>query len=364
MPKLIRVLIVEDNPHDAELIVHELTQAGYQVQCDRVCTETAFLAAIDEPRDVILADYNMPQFSGKRAIELLNKLGRDIPLLIVTGSISEEVAVECIKNGAADYLIKDRLSRLPQAVAAAVEARRLRDESRHIDSLREVMVRELNHRVKNNLSVVLSIIGQTRRSAKTYDEFLTRFTSRVRALASVHELLAANNWRGATFSSILSQTLLPFVDASMHSLEYEGEDLVIPAGAVQMLGMVIHELATNAVQHGSLSQPEGKLRVSWRTLPSENNVSERSLELSWFERGAAIHSEVASDEGFGLSLIRHGIPHELRGSAHVSFTPGEFNYRAVIPLSPRDAPPDLVAAETRKFTRAGYTGLTAARPTE
>lgn len=134
----IRVLILEDRPTDAELMVHELHRAGFDVDWHCVDTEPDYLAHLRDDLDVILADYSMPQFDAQRALQLLQERGLDIPLLIVTGSISEEVAVECMKQGAADYLLKDRLTRLGPAVAHALQQKRLRDEKQRAEAaLRE-----------------------------------------------------------------------------------------------------------------------------------------------------------------------------------------------------------------------------------
>jgi GAF domain-containing protein len=118
----IRVLILEDRPEDAELAILELRRAGYEPGWQRVETETAYLAALDPPPELILADYNLPQFDGARALALLQARGLDVPFIMVSGTVSEEAAVACVKQGATDYLLKDRLARLGPAVRQALEA--------------------------------------------------------------------------------------------------------------------------------------------------------------------------------------------------------------------------------------------------
>src|SRR5262249_51789284 len=89
-------------------------------------TESDYLAELERSPDLILADYSLPRFNALRALELLRERGLDVPFIVVTGTIGEEQAVECIKRGAADYLLKDRVGRLGAAVRAAVEQRQLR----------------------------------------------------------------------------------------------------------------------------------------------------------------------------------------------------------------------------------------------
>jgi len=124
----LHLLILEDCEADAELMLHELRRAGFDPQWQRVDTEADFLAHLDSELDVILADYSLPQFDAQRALELLKIRGLDVPFIIVSGCIGEERAVECMKYGATDYLLKDRLTRLGQAVRKGLEEKLLRAE--------------------------------------------------------------------------------------------------------------------------------------------------------------------------------------------------------------------------------------------
>jgi PAS domain S-box-containing protein len=134
MPTPLHVLILEDNPDDAELILHELCRAEFEPDWVRAETEADYLAHLDPTPDVILADFSMPQFNALRALALLQERALDIPLIVVSGTIGEDVAVECMRVGAADYLLKDRLARLGQAVTRALEAKRLREEKRQAEA--------------------------------------------------------------------------------------------------------------------------------------------------------------------------------------------------------------------------------------
>ncbi|MBU6400537.1 MAG: PAS domain S-box protein [Verrucomicrobia bacterium] len=133
MPRPLRVLILEDNPADAELVLHELRRADYEPRWERVESEPDFLAHLDPPPEIILSDYQMPQFTAVRALELLRGRPVDVPFVIVSGTIGEDVAVEAMRAGATDYLLKDRLARLGLAVARALEGKKLREEKRRAD---------------------------------------------------------------------------------------------------------------------------------------------------------------------------------------------------------------------------------------
>jgi len=130
MKKPLQVLIAEDNPDDAEIVVAELRRAGFDPQWERVQTEEDFLEKLALGPDIVISDYAMPVFSAPQALELLKKSGLDIPFIIVSGTIGEDVAVEMMRMGASDYFLKDRLGRLGQAAIHALEECRLRAERR------------------------------------------------------------------------------------------------------------------------------------------------------------------------------------------------------------------------------------------
>src|SRR5262245_24581176 len=138
MPHELRALLLEDNQYDARLIEAALVEAGFAPTIIRAHTEAEFLAALAKDVDIILADYAMPQFGGEEALRLLKKSGLDVPLIIVSGSIGEDLAVLSLHQGASDYLLKDRLGRLGQAVSRALDQRRLRGAHRRTEQeLRE-----------------------------------------------------------------------------------------------------------------------------------------------------------------------------------------------------------------------------------
>ena len=126
----IRVLILEDRPEDAELMTHELRRSWFQPTCLRLETEIEYVHHLRWPPDVILADYHMPQLDAPRALEVLQGVDLDIPFIVVSGAIGEDAAVAMMRQGATDYLIKDRLRRLGPAVRRALSEKKTRDEKR------------------------------------------------------------------------------------------------------------------------------------------------------------------------------------------------------------------------------------------
>ena len=130
----LRVLMVEDNPSDVELELLTLRRDGFDVSSDVVQTAEDFTERIRTASyDLILADYNLPQWKGTEALEILRGENLDVPLIVVTGYLGEEKAVDYIKQGATDCVLKDRLARLPPSVRRAQEEKQLRDQHRQAE---------------------------------------------------------------------------------------------------------------------------------------------------------------------------------------------------------------------------------------
>ena len=130
----LRLLIVEDSEDDLTLIVREIKRAGYNVDCQRVETEAAMRDALDHTGwDMVIADYTLPHFSGVAALKTLRETGLDIPLIIVSGTITDETAVSAMRSGAKDYLMKDNLRRLVPAIERELAEAHERAERRRIE---------------------------------------------------------------------------------------------------------------------------------------------------------------------------------------------------------------------------------------
>jgi diguanylate cyclase (GGDEF)-like protein len=127
------LLILEDNLSDAELMVEMLLASGFDPTWKRVDNELDYLAALSPCLDLILSDFSMPQFDAQRALHLMRERGLDIPFIIVSGCVDEDIAVQCMKDGASDYLLKDRLARLGQAVTQALNRKHLQTAKKAVE---------------------------------------------------------------------------------------------------------------------------------------------------------------------------------------------------------------------------------------
>ncbi len=151
MDNRVNILLVEDIPIDAELTERELMNANIPCQVTRVATKKKFLRALEEDLpDIILADYTLPQFSGLEALKLVKERNVSVPFILVTGTQREEVAVECMKEGADDYILKTSLKRLPGAIQNALAKRKAEQE-------RVVLQEELQRSAARTLTIFESI---------------------------------------------------------------------------------------------------------------------------------------------------------------------------------------------------------------
>lgn len=188
-----------------------------------------------------------------------------------------------------------------------------------------LLVAELNHRVKNALATVQSIAAQTLRTSPDPAAFRIAFESRLMALAATHDLLTASSWRGAQLRDVLLVELEPH---GPERYELDGPDVALGPNQALSLGLVFHELATNAAKYGALSTPHGCVRVSWRTVEAANG---QALELAWTERGGPAVTPPAR-RGFGSRLIERSLQGEIGGSATLEFAEGGVVCRVMAPL--------------------------------
>lgn len=151
--KTLNLLILEDRPDDAELAVKELEREGFVVEWERVDTEEGFREGLSEKPDMIFADYSLPFYNGAAALQMQQKTMPEIPLIMLSGTIGEDVAVECLKSGATDYVLKDRISRLGPVVKRALkkteeqrERRRMQKQIIHLNSVLKA-IRRINQLV-------------------------------------------------------------------------------------------------------------------------------------------------------------------------------------------------------------------------
>jgi PAS domain S-box-containing protein len=191
----------------------------------------------------------------------------------------------------------------------------------------KLMVDELNHRVKNTLASVQSLVVQTAKTARTVEEFRNSVEGRILAMSKAHDQLSRNSWVEAELSSLLGACLEPYL--SKGNLTLSGEPQMIAPRAALMICMAVHELATNAAKYGALSSASGCVDLSWTVDEREGN---RSLQLRWLERGGPTVDGPPQRKGFGTRLLERGIQTELNGTTTMKYSPLGFEWEIDIPV--------------------------------
>lgn len=188
-----------------------------------------------------------------------------------------------------------------------------------------LLVDELNHRVKNTLATVQAIAAQTLRTSSDPEAFRTNFEARLFALSATHDLLTAENWRTAALRDVLMTELRPH---GPERYRLEGPDVHLAPAQTLSLGLIIHELATNAAKYGALSQSGGRLEVDWRL---DATPAGRGLFLNWIETGGP-PVRAPDRRGFGSRLIERSLKGEVGGEAALVFDPAGLRCHIQLPL--------------------------------
>jgi PAS domain S-box-containing protein len=192
----------------------------------------------------------------------------------------------------------------------------------------QLLIRELNHRVKNTLAVVQSISAQTFRSTNDPRAAAASIEGRLQALARAHDILTSESWRGADFGQLIQASVAPYTGSDGDRLLLRGPPVMVPPGLAVSVSMIFHELATNALKYGSLSVEGGHVEVAWQRRAGAEGTD---LSVTWSERGGPA-AKPPSRHGFGLSMIERSAAAELCGGARVAFEPSGFTCDLTIQL--------------------------------
>lgn len=209
------------------------------------------------------------------------------------------------------------LARLLTQQAFEDQARLAFFEEQH--SIRNSLTRELNHRVKNTLANVLSILSLTRRRASGLDDFADSLEGRIRALSATHDLLTVTDWGTTPIRAVIEAELQHFRVALGDAIMLEGPELELAPNDALSFGLAVHELATNAAKYGALSVPGGTVTIRWQR--GDDPAAETAwAEVEWQETGGP---PVATERrrGFGTELIEKVVAHELRQPVTLDFAP-------------------------------------------
>jgi two-component system CheB/CheR fusion protein len=275
---------------------------------------------------------------GYKREEVLGKNKEDLLKTTVPGSTFQAIRELLLQNGAWKgelcHVTKDgrRLTveshiELVQEGGHRLVLESTRDitQSKTWEERQRLLLRELTHRVKNTLTVIQAIIHQTWRSSGSRKDFIERVDGRIHALANSHSLLVDSDWQGADLRKLVESQVSVYAAETPSRLKVEGAPMILPSDIATPLGLVLHELATNAAKYGALSNDAGGVDLSWRVA---NGNDGSALKVVWREHGGPPPRN-DPDTGFGTRLIRSGLP---GASVRHEFLPSGVECSIEIPL--------------------------------
>ena len=197
-------------------------------------------------------------------------------------------------------------------------------ESQAATQTQELLIAELNHRVRNILGLIRGLVSQSRISAQDVDTFASVLGDRIHALARAHDQITAINWGPGSLASLISTEAGAFLGEGAARVSFDGPATLLHPQAFATMALVIHELMTNAAKHGALAGGLGHVAVAW-TFDAASN-----LVLDWTETGGK-QVGTPTRRGFGSTIIHQSIPHELGGEATIDYAPDGLRAHFVVP---------------------------------
>ncbi|PWT92247.1 MAG: hypothetical protein C5B56_02555 [Proteobacteria bacterium] len=281
------------------------TQAGFTlasggpVILDNLATETRFLAAPLLHEHDVVSGISTP---------IAGRDGRAYGVLTAHARMRRKFSESDVSF----------LTAVASVIAGAIA--RLQLDHRH-----ELMIRELRHRSGNLFSQLLALFSQTAKSSTTVGELATKYEARVLALANAHRLITEGGWKSASLTELFNTLLAPYLDR----ISFSGPSVYLEPDATFGLSMAMHELATNASEHGSLSVRGGRVAVTWQVSRTEQGLT---LKLDWKESGGPAPKRNRRP-GFGSKLITMTIERQLNGEVRLSYPPEGVDVTLTVPIT-------------------------------
>lgn len=263
-----------------------------------------------------------------------DKLREDVRIVQRTLSVVEHQLD--LKDESATYIMRMRPYRTVANVISGVVLtfNNVTEPKRQNEHL-QILMKELQHRTNNLFTVIQAMARQTARTSATFAEFETQFGSRVQGLAQSNALLIDQDWKGVSLDKLIETQLAPFVGTDSMRIEAVGPQVTLATGAVQTLGMALHELATNASKYGALSAPGGRVVLNW-SFGDENGAPE-SFRMEWRETGGP-PVKPSTRKGFGRFVTDQMVTRALNATVETDLASEGLRWRLQMPASDARAP--------------------------
>jgi PAS domain S-box-containing protein len=334
----------EQKAAEAEVESFRKGRGPFVVAADTTRMAMVFTDAKEPDNPIIFANESFLSLTGYEREEVL---GQSFNFLMARGADPKALAlIEAAFAGSADHSseisyrrkdgsvfcaaifinpVRDQGGSVVEHFASFVDVTRQKQETVHS----AMMIDELNHRVKNTLSTVQSIVWQALRANGVPEVVRQSIEARLFALSRSHDLLTRENWQGAGLLDLVDEALEPFgvADGRTERIVITGNNVRLLPKATLALGIALHELATNAVKYGAFSNDGGSILIEWMIKPTTEG---NRLILHWQEKGGPPVTP-PTQKGFGSRVIERGLPHELEGTVNLEYLVDGVNCTINIP---------------------------------
>ena len=374
MEKELKILILEDVAFDAELIEYELRRERLKFLSKRVETKESFIKELEELKpDLILADHSLPKFDGLSALKIANEKCPYIPFLFVSGKIGEEFAVNALKEGATDYIFKNNLSKLVPAIQRALkecnekierlkaqkalrkahfeleqqvlertealsrtneELRAEMDERERIETKlkksleeKEILLKEIHHRVKNNLQIISSLLNLQSRYINDEEmlDIYKESQNRVKSMAIIHEkLYQSEDLAKIDFGDYVKSLVLDLfnsygADKGSTALDINIKDVLLDINTAIPCGLIVNELVTNSIKHGFQINRAKQLPFDGQNKIAVNiTKKDEFYNMSVYDNGTGFpdNLDFHNTDSLGMQLVI-SLTSQLRGTVEL-----------------------------------------------
>jgi two-component sensor histidine kinase len=317
------ILVVDSNGPGRLRKSRQLAALGYRVHATASAAATMATIAANPIELAVVVDAQLPDMAGLQLCKLIKR--QNVGLLVLQTSAAFPAPVGDIADleHVADAYLAEPIEPI-EFVGTVRILLRLRDAESH----RELLIRELSHRVKNSLAIVQSLVSFTRRSVASLDEFEALLISRVHAMARAHDILMLTAGEGASLASIIEAVVGPF---GRDRFLLHGPNVWLAPNPAVRFGLAMHELATNASKHGALTTDGGQIEVHWA---ADTTMPPGLLNLSWTEMGGP---EVAGplEGGLGATLVGTLLAPDTESATRFDYLPSGLQFCAGLALSDR-----------------------------
>jgi two-component sensor histidine kinase len=351
-PHELHVLVIDENLGDSELVPEMLRRCSSHTNVhirSAALSNDGLRHLAENAVDVVLLGVEQADNRARTAVTAVLEKCPSTPVIVLSATHDVEAAARMVREGAHDCLAMVQIDpdQLMHSICCAIARKHSEEKLRTITEMQRLLLSELNHRMRNNLTALLALIDIGQRQYDDVAHFAESMRSRVQTMATVHGLLSRAEWTSICLERLLRSLIAP---EHHHRITIEGPKTVVSVKQANAFGMVLHEFIANSVKYGALSNDSGTLSVRWKidtesvaSADSPGRAAPRTIRLEWRERNGPPVTP-PKNVGVGTRIIEGLARAELQGKVELDFRPDGVAHRLHAVLHPDD---DLASAASK-----------------